>query len=130
LIGLDTNVLVRLITRDDAVQAERARAILAKNEVWLAKSVILEVEWVLRYSYGFSRIQIGSALNAVLGLPNVLAEDPEQLFQALEWYSSGMDLADALHLAGAGICEEFCTFDQKLIRKAVELKTAVLVSSP
>ena len=46
----DTNVLVRLVTRDDKAQCERAIKFFDGHEVYLPKTVLLELEWVLRYS--------------------------------------------------------------------------------
>jgi predicted nucleic-acid-binding protein len=42
--ALDTNVVVRLVTRDDAEQAERAAQVLSAGRTWLGKTVLLEVE--------------------------------------------------------------------------------------
>jgi predicted nucleic-acid-binding protein len=49
-VAIDTNVLVRLVTNDDAAQARAARDHLEGQQIYLAKSVLLEAEWVLRYS--------------------------------------------------------------------------------
>ena len=130
MIALDTNVVVRFLTRDDAAQAERARKLIENNAVWLTKSVLLESEWVLRYSYGFPSERILGALSGLLGLSNVMVEDAEQVSQALEWHASGMDFADALHLAGAGRSVAFSTFDQKLIKKARGLSVGLTVATP
>ncbi len=49
MIGLDTNVLVRIIPKDDARQAIRAVKFLsAQDRVLPAKTVLLELEWILR----------------------------------------------------------------------------------
>ena len=46
------------------------------------------------------------------------ARHPRRTMAAFQWYADGMDFADALHLATSQRCEEFCTFDRNLIRKA------------
>ena len=55
IIALDTNVVVRFLTNDDAIQARRARRLIEQNEVVIPLTVLLEAEWVLRAAYGFNR---------------------------------------------------------------------------
>jgi predicted nucleic-acid-binding protein len=65
--ALDTNVLVRIITNDDRAQAARAAAFLREQEqVFIPKTVMLELEWVLRSAYRIERRAIAAALRAVL----------------------------------------------------------------
>ena len=118
MLAVDTNVLVRFITRDDAAQAVIARDLIAKNAIFLPKTVLLETEWVLRSLYRFPAIAIAGAIRAFVGLPNVQSEQPAVTAQALDWFTQGMDFADALHLASAEDCEAFATFDRKLARAA------------
>ena len=51
MVAVDTNVLVRLLVADHAAQATRAAAVFRAGRVFIPKSVLLETEWVLRYSY-------------------------------------------------------------------------------
>ena len=105
MIAVDTNVLVRCLTLDDPTQVPAARALLGHgNGVFVAKTVLLELEWVLRAAYKLPRTTIHLALERLLGLPNLSAEDPDQLRQALDGYSGGLDFADALHLATCKAC--------------------------
>jgi predicted nucleic acid-binding protein len=53
MIAVDTNVLVRLLTGDHPKQEMAARSILARDSVWVAKTVILETAWVLSRLYAF-----------------------------------------------------------------------------
>ncbi len=55
MTAVDTNIVVRLLTGDDARQAAQAAALFRSEDIWLSKSVILETEWVLRSSVPFSR---------------------------------------------------------------------------
>jgi predicted nucleic-acid-binding protein len=48
LLAVDTNVIVRLLTQDDRKQAAAAAAIFATEDVWIAKTVLLETAWVLK----------------------------------------------------------------------------------
>lgn len=50
MIGLDTNLLVRLLTNDNKTQAKYAEKLIEDNPVFIPKSVLLETEWVLRYT--------------------------------------------------------------------------------
>jgi predicted nucleic-acid-binding protein len=75
--------------------------------------VLLETEWVLRGAYRFARNRVIAALNAFAGLPRVRLEDPARAAKALSWVGTGMDFADALHLAGAEGCDAFISSDQR-----------------
>ena len=59
--AVDTNVLVRFLTRDDQQQAARARKVMEQG-VFIPKTVLLETEWVLRYTYEFDRTAVAEAL--------------------------------------------------------------------
>jgi predicted nucleic acid-binding protein len=67
---------------------------------------------------GFSRDRISAALTAFAGLPRVTLEDAALAAKALEWMRSGLDFADALHLAQAKGCEAFVSFDQRFAAAA------------
>jgi len=121
MTALDTNVLVRILTHDDAGQSERAAAFIRRQDrVYILKTVLLEIEWVLRSSYEFDREAILLGLRSLLSAANFQIEDENAVLQALEWYEKGMDFADALHLASAGEME-FATFDGSLRRTAGKL---------
>lgn len=122
MTALDTNVLVRIITNDDSAQAARAAAFLrAQERVFIPKTVLLELEWVLRSAYRIGPMTIASALHNVRRVSNVEIEDEAAVTQALEWYEHGMDFADALHVATAGRERRFATFDNRLRRKVRQL---------
>ena len=118
MIGVDTNIIIRLLTGDDPVQAEKAASVFKKNGLLLPDTVLLESEWVLRHAYGFSPTAIHEAFTKLCGLPNVTLRDPQRMMTALQWYAGGMDFADALHLSASQGCRMFYTFDQKLVHKA------------
>ncbi|MGC2111702.1 MAG: type II toxin-antitoxin system VapC family toxin [Candidatus Korobacteraceae bacterium] len=122
MTAVDTNVLVRVITNDNKQQSARATAFLRKQDrVFVAKTVILEVEWVLRTAYGFSRERVVEVLRDLLNAQNVEIEDELTVLQALDWCKRGMDFADSLHLASAGPFRRFATFDVALRREALRL---------
>jgi predicted nucleic-acid-binding protein len=119
--ALDTSVVVRVLTGDDPAQTRAAVRALRGRRLWLSRSVLLECEWVLRYSYGLERAAIHAAFSRLLGYPQLEVEEPESVVQALEWYAHGLDFADALHLASASRAEGFLTFDARLARRARRL---------
>jgi len=118
VIAIDTNVVVRLLTNDDPAQAARAADLLARERVLVPKTVLLETEWVLRYSYELPPSVVLAAFRKLLGLPQVAAEDATAIARALELYEGGMDFADALHLASARDATAFATFDTRLATRA------------
>lgn len=118
MLAVDTNILVRLLTNDDPEQTRRAAAIFQQHEIFIPKTVLLETEWVLRFSYELPRARILAALQHLLGLKQVQMEDTETVIQALAHFEHGMDFADALHLTSSRQCDRFATFDISLNRRA------------
>jgi predicted nucleic-acid-binding protein len=122
----DTNVLVRLLTGDDAEQTKRAAALFKKESIFIPKTVLLETEWVLRRLYRLESKVVVNAFRKLSGLRNVEIEQPLVVTQALQWCDSGMDFADALHLASSHNCRKFATFDEQLKKSApAGMKTIV-----
>jgi predicted nucleic-acid-binding protein len=129
LIALDTNVLVRLIMNDDKAQASVSlRALQSADKVLLLNTVLQETVWVLQAVYKASREDVVNALERVLTIAT--PEFPWSL-KALEWWREGMDIADALHLAGAAAarCETLYSFDRQFV-KAAKGKAACVVAKP
>lgn len=124
MLAVDTNVLVRIIVADDARQSPRARALVAANQVFVSRTVLLETEWVLRGSYGLAAPDVLNCLSSFVRLPQVTLESPEQIVKALGWLGQGMDFADALHLASTPNAAGFVTFDKRLVQNARRLKIA------
>lgn len=129
MLAIDTNVIVRLLVNDDADQAARARQVIEGGDIFVATTVLLETEWVLRSAYGLASAIIARQLRSFAGLPGIRVEDPPRLARALDWAEAGLDFADALHLAGAGGCEAFVTFDQRLTKAAAELSDVRVVAA-
>jgi len=114
VIALDTNILVRIFTRDDPAQVEAATQVLQREPCWVPKTVLLETEWVLRYTYDLAAATILDAFLRLLGFRGIEVEDRAAVLRALSWYRQGLDFADALHLASSGDAERFATFDRTL----------------
>lgn len=118
MVAVDTNVLVRLLTGDDAKQAPAAESLFAAEPVWIAKTVLLETGWVLSSLYGFDQGAIRDAFTKLLGLANVHAEDEPAVAAALVLTTHGIELADALHLTSRTPGAVFVSFDRSFIRGA------------
>jgi predicted nucleic acid-binding protein len=118
MLAIDTNVLVRLVVADDPDQTRRARDLVDQNEIWIATTVLLESEWVLRSLYRQGPAQVAAAFRSFSGLPGVTLQDPDAAAWALNAFEQGVDFADALHIASAIGREAFVTFDRKLIKSA------------
>ncbi|MFM8900942.1 MAG: type II toxin-antitoxin system VapC family toxin [Burkholderiales bacterium] len=134
MIGLDTNVLARYYI-DDAGDAEAKRQRLAARRViesgqplMVSKSVILELEWVMRGYYGFSPTEVAAVMQHLLHQPHVTVEDRDAVQQALSNCDAGIDFADALHHASYKSCDSVLTFDdRKFARRAKKLGMAPAV---
>jgi predicted nucleic-acid-binding protein len=118
VIAVDTNVLVRLLTGDDAEQAAAAKSLLKAEPIWIAKTVLLETGWVLRSLYGFDESVIREAFGKLLGLKNVYAEDEPGVAAALALTAQGIEFADALHLSSRPPGAGFVSFDRSFVRSA------------
>jgi predicted nucleic-acid-binding protein len=118
MTAVDTNVLVRLLTGDDPKQAAAARTLFVSEQVFIAKTVLLETAWVLRSLYGFEERAIRDAFIKLLGLKSVDMEDEPSVAAALALTVHGIELADALHLSGKPAGAVFVSFDQPFIRRA------------
>ncbi len=122
MIAADTNVWVRYVTNDDPLQTDRAVELLGRGEeVFVAKSVMLELAWVLRAVYELPSDSIRRAMLHILGLPMVVVEQPEQLALALDFYERGLDFADALHLVASPEACRFHSLDRKFVKAAASL---------
>jgi predicted nucleic-acid-binding protein len=126
--AVDTNVLVRLLTGDDAAQTKRAAALFKRQAIFIPKTVLLETEWMLRRLYRLEREVVVNALRRLLGLANVQIETPLAVANALQCCDAGMDFADALHWASSHTSEKFATFDAQLKKRVPkDLKPLVVV---
>jgi len=123
LIGLDTNILVRYLVRDDSAQAARAdRELERPNARFLIDGIVLcELVWVLETGYGFSRPEIASVLERILATAQFEVEAKDVTVIALhDFRRSAADFADCLigrRNRAAGVSETL-TFDRGLARLA------------
>ena len=128
MIAIDTNIVVRFLTHDDEVQYKKAYKLFNERDVFIADTVILEAEWVLRFAYYFDARQITDALTKLFELPNVHINHPSLVAQAIDWHLQGLDFADAFHLANSQQCKTFFTFDKKMINTAKHIDTCEVLA--
>src|SRR5277367_1692073 len=100
--GADTNIVVRLLTRDDPRQATLADAFI-KPGAWVSILVIAETIWVLSTVYGRSSAELGRAVEELLGHRDLVLQDPDVIAAALETFRSRPSLSFSdcliLHIA-------------------------------
>jgi predicted nucleic-acid-binding protein len=122
--AIDTNVLVRLLTRDDPRQARRAADLIdsqgkAGQKVFVSNPVLLELCWVLAAAYGYSRESIISAIER-LNMTPVISFERKQMFEELivTARSTKHDLPDLIVALCAkhNGCISTLTFDKRAAR--------------
>ena len=102
MLGIDTNVLVRFLVRDDPEQFERARRLIRRElgggeTVLISLLVLLETEWVLRSRYNVAKAEIVAALSALLDAVELEFEDEPSVEEAVFiWKDSAPEFADCL----------------------------------
>lgn len=123
MVAIDTNVLVRLLTADAPTQYRASLKVFSSPRIFIADSVILETEWVLRAVYGLQPGDVCDSFRKVFGLPNVTLDDPQRIALVLYWHEGGLDFADGFHLALSQHCDTLETFDTQFIKGAQGLST-------
>ena len=134
MIGLDTNVLARYYIDDEAdVEAQRqrlaARRLIESGQpLMVSKSVVLELEWVMRGYYSFNQAEVTRVIRHLLEQTGITVEGRDAVEQALSNCEAGIDFADALHHASYKSCDSVATFDdRKFARRAKKLGLAPAV---
>jgi predicted nucleic-acid-binding protein len=133
MIGIDTNVLVRVIVADDPKQAAVARDFIrdrctADDPGFVSNIVLAELAWILAKSYGYSRIEIADAIERIMETVQLQVESPTDVASALADYRTGpAGFSDCLigHINHTAECSHTVTFD----RKAAKLPGFKLLTS-
>lgn len=130
VIGLDTNVLARYFLAGmepasiaTSRQADAARRLIEGDRpLQVCKTVLLELEGVMRGLYGTRPAQFFAVASHLLALPQVTIEDRASVETAREAHRSGLDFADAWHHAGYRACAALASCDDRRFgRRAVKL---------
>ena len=123
MIALDTNVLVRFLTRDDPDQWAAADALMAGLSAgapgFICREVMVELVWVLERAYALPREDIARAVGGFLEAPEVRVEAADRVGLALSRYArGGPGFSDQMILLAAGAeASALATFDTKLARE-------------
>jgi predicted nucleic-acid-binding protein len=126
MLGVNTNVLVRYLIRDDQPQYEKARRLIdrevARGEpVFVSLLVLLETEWVLRSRYELAKADVIAAFSALLDTADLAFEDEPSVENAVySWKDSPADFADCLIEARNRRlgCRATATFDGRALKLA------------
>ena len=123
MIALDTNVLIRYLTRDNPEQAEAARALLqgltTNGPGFICREVVIEVVWVLERSYRFRRERIANIVVELVATDTLVIEDDNDVAQAAAAYREGSaDFSDLMILAAANRvgAQPLYTLDRRFAR--------------
>lgn len=119
-VGIDTNVLLRLLVDDDP---EQRKAVLAFGQGlghsfvgFVTLISLVEIDWALRKQYGFSKPESASALRKITQLRGVEVQSADTVVKALRGVENGVgDFADVLiaHLCLDAGCNHVVTLDKK-----------------
>ena len=120
MTGLDTNVIVRFLMKDDAEQAALANTVFAELTAvapgFVCREVLVELVWVLQKIYRLPRTDIADAVEGLLGAREIVVESADHVAVAVDRLrKGGAGLADQMiALAGQGAgCGKTVTFDRK-----------------
>lgn len=121
MIGLDTNVLVRLLVLDDRHQTETARRIVAehcsaKEPGFVNLIVLRECVWVLKSTYVYTSREIARAIEVLLQASHITVEAADLVRSGLRAHASRLgDFTDVLlaEVNGSRGCEWTATFDKR-----------------
>ncbi len=99
MLAVDTNVLVRLLTRDDVDQVSAAEAFVSRG-AWVSHLVLAETFWVLDSVYDLTRAQIATAIEMLLNHRELSLQDSDVVTAALDHYRQwpAVEFSDCLVL--------------------------------
>jgi len=117
--AVDTNVLVRLIARDDSRQAAAAESFIDKG-AWVSVLVLAEATWVLATVYELSSKELATAIEMLLNHRDLVVQDSETVAEALKLFrvkpTLGFSDCLMLQLARRAGHLPLGTFDRSLAR--------------
>ncbi len=83
--AVDTNVLVRLVTRDDRKQVAAAESFISKG-AWVSTLVLIEATWVFAAVYELTHLEVATAVDMLLHHRDLTIQDSDTVAAALEHY--------------------------------------------
>ncbi len=100
--AVDTNVLVRLVTRDDRKQVAAAESFISKG-AWVSSVVLIEAAWVLTAVYELAHRELATAIDMLLHHRDLTIQDSDTVAAALEHYRRrpALGFSDCLILEAA-----------------------------
>jgi predicted nucleic-acid-binding protein len=118
--GIDTNVIVRLLTKDDLKQAKLALSLLKDTEakdgvLFVSILVVLELLWVLQYVYKYERNEVINAIEEMMSVSVLKFEKASSIERMLyDGRRLKQDLSDLLigYCAEENQCHTVYTFDR------------------
>jgi predicted nucleic-acid-binding protein len=124
MIGLDTNVLVRYLTQDDALQSSKAtdlieRTLTESEPGYISIVAMVETIWVLERTYEFSATDISVVIERMLQAPVLTVESEQEVFTAMVALKERRaSFSDALigALGAKTGCSRTVTFDRRAAR--------------
>lgn len=124
MIGLDTNVLVRYLAQDDAIQSPQAAQVIERRLTeerpgFISLVTMVETVWVLDRVYGLSSKEVASAVERILQADTLLVQNEAEVFTAMMALRTGNgSFSDALigALGAWAGCAATITFDKKTKR--------------
>lgn len=127
MIGIDTNVLVRIFINDDQIQARKAIKLIEQHPgVFVSAIVFCETIWVLQSRYHFNKSQLIIAIEKILKINECQIEYNDTIWAAFhEFQHSHADFSDCVigAIAKTHGCNAVATFD----KKAAKLKNFKLI---
>jgi predicted nucleic-acid-binding protein len=126
MIGLDTNVIVRYLTQDDAMQSQKAAEIIqhrlsTEKRGFLSVVAMVETVRALDRVYGLGDQEIAATIERMLQIDVLLVEREHEVFTAMIALKDGRgSFADALiaALGDRAGCEYTLTLDPKALRRS------------
>ncbi|NOY90496.1 MAG: type II toxin-antitoxin system VapC family toxin [Deltaproteobacteria bacterium] len=124
MIAVDTNILVRLLVKDDERQTRKVTRFFQRldadgERAHVSDVVVCELMWVLRSAYDFDRADIARTLRSMIAARQLMFDSADRLLRALSAFQAGRgDLADYVireHARAAG-ADAVLTFDKALLK--------------
>ena len=124
MMGLDTNILVRYLAQDDAIQSPQATQMIERQLTedcpgFISLVTMVETVWVLDRVYGLSTQEVADAVERILQADTLVVQNEQEVFTAMLALKTGAgSFSDALigALGAWAGCSATVSFDKKAKR--------------